>query len=111
VSGAFSGTEVAFTSLSLDQIEHLKREHGLRDRRVAKLSDELDVVLSSITIGNNLANLAATALVSAFTIRLFGEVWLPVSTIVLTTLVLIIGEVTPKQIGILHNEFVTVHYS
>lgn len=111
VSGAFSGTEVAFTSLSLDQIERLKRENGAHGRLVAKLYDELDVVLTTITIGNNMANLAASALVSAFTIRLFGETWLTVSTVILTILVLIIGEVTPKQIGILNNEVVTLRLS
>ncbi len=110
-SGAFSGTEVAFTSLSLDQIEQLKRDKGAPGKTVAELHDRLDVVLTSITIGNNLANLAASALVSAFTIRVFGETWLTVSTLVLTILVLIIGEVTPKQIGILHNETVTLRMS
>jgi CBS domain containing-hemolysin-like protein len=111
ISGAFSGTEVAFTSLSLDQIEELKRDHGKRGALVADLYDKLDVVLTSITIGNNMANLAASALVSAFTIRLFGEAWLTVSTVALTILVLIIGEVTPKQIGILHNQSVTLRLS
>lgn len=111
ISGAFSGTEVAFTSLSLDQIEELKRDHGKRGALVADLYDKLDVVLTSITIGNNMANLAASALVSALTIRLFGEAWLTVSTVVLTILVLIIGEVTPKQIGILHNQSVTLRLS
>jgi putative hemolysin len=111
ISGAFSGTEVAFTSLSLDQIEELKRDHGRRGNLVANLYDRLDVVLTSITIGNNMANLAASALVSAFTIRLFGEAWLTVSTVVLTIAVLIIGEVTPKQIGILHNQGVTLRLS
>lgn len=109
VSGAFSGTEVAFTSLSVEQIERMKRKHGHRGRLVARLYDELDVVLTSITIGNNMANLAASALVSAFTIRTFGETWLTVSTVALTILVLVFGEVTPKQIGIMHNEFVTAH--
>ena len=108
VSGAFSGTEVAFTSLSVDQIERLKKEGGKNGRRVADLYERLDVVLTSITIGNNLANLAASALVSALTIRVFGETWLTASTFVLTILVLILGEVTPKQIGILHNERVTL---
>lgn len=107
-SGTFSGTEVAFTSLSVDQLERFRRRHGSRGRLAAKLYDELDVVLTTITIGNNLANLAASALVSALTIRLFGETWLTASTVILTILVLIIGEVTPKQIGILHNEFVTL---
>jgi putative hemolysin len=108
ISGAFSGTEVAFTSLSVDQIERMKRENGKRGRQVADLHDHLDVVLTSITIGNNIANLAASALVSAVTIRLFGETWLTASTFILTILVLVIGEVTPKQIGIIHNEAVTL---
>lgn len=108
VSGAFSGTEVAFTSLSFEQIERLKKQHGRRGRQVAHLYDNLDTVLTSITIGNNLANLAASALVSAFTIRVFGDAWLTASTFVLTIFVLIIGEVTPKQIGIMHNEAVTL---
>ncbi|HKK49587.1 MAG TPA: hemolysin family protein, partial [Alkalispirochaeta sp.] len=111
ISGAFSGTEVAFTSLSVDQIERMKKENGARGRHVADLYDHLDVVLTSITIGNNLANLAASALVSAFTIRMFGETWLTASTLVLTILVLILGEVTPKQIGIMHNERVTLGLS
>ena len=109
ISGAYSGTEVAFTSLTVDQIEHIKRTYGKRGKLAAQLHDELDLVLTSITIGNNLANLAASALVSAFTIRMFGEAWLMASTAILTLLVLIFGEVTPKQIGILHNEYVTVH--
>ena len=111
ISGAYSGTEVAFTSLTVDQIERIKRKYGRRGKLTAQLHDELDLVLTSITIGNNLANLAASALVSAFTIRVFGEAWLMASTGVLTILVLIFGEVTPKQIGILHNEYVTVHLS
>jgi CBS domain containing-hemolysin-like protein len=104
VSGAFSGTEVAFTSLSFEQLEQLRRKGGRQGRLVASLHDEIDTVLTTITIGNNFANLTASALVSAWTIRLFGEAWLTASTIILTVLVLIISEVTPKQIGIVHNE-------
>ena len=109
ISGSFSGTEVAFTSLSVDQLERFRRRGGARGRLAAHLHDNLDLVLTTITIGNNLANLAASALVSALTIRVFGETWLTVSTVILTIFVLIIGEVTPKQIGILHNEYVTTH--
>ena len=111
ISGAFSGTEVAFTSLSVDQIERLKKEHGRKGRLVARLHDRLDVVLSSITIGNNLANMIASALVAAFTIRVFGEKWLTVSTLVLTILGVDHCEVTPKQIGITHNDLVTLRMS
>lgn len=109
ISGVYSGSEVAFTSLSVDQVERFRKKKGKRGRIAASLHDELDLVLTNITIGNNLANLAASAIVSALTIRLFGEAWLTLSTVVLTVLVLIFGEVTPKQIGILHNEWVSLH--
>ncbi len=104
LSGAFSGTEVAYTSLSFEQLERLRRKGGRSGKLVASLHDEIETVLTTITIGNNFANLAASALVSAWTIRLFGEAWLTASTAVLTILVLVISEVTPKQIGIAHNE-------
>lgn len=109
ISGTFSGTEVAYTSLSFEQLETMKRRKGKRGKLAADLHDRLDTVLTTITIGNNIANLAASALISAWTIRLFGEAWLTVSTAVLTVLVLIIGEVTPKQIGIIHNERVALY--
>jgi len=104
ISGAFSGTEVAYTSLSFEQLERMKRKGGRSGRLAAQLHEQIDTVLTTITIGNNFANLAASALVSAWTIRLFGEAWLTVSTALLTIMVLIIGEVTPKQIGIIHND-------
>ncbi len=107
LSAAFSGTEVAFTSLSFEQIEQLRRKGGRTGKLVATLHDEIDTVLTTITIGNNFANLAASALVSAWTIKLFGEAWLTASTAILTILVLVVSEVTPKQIGIAHNESVT----
>lgn len=108
ISGTFSGTEVAYTSLSFEQLETMKHRKGKKGELTARLHDRLDNVLTTITIGNNIANLAASALISAWTIRLFGEAWLTVSTAVLTILVLIIGEVTPKQIGIIHNERVAL---
>jgi putative hemolysin len=104
LSGAFSGTEVAYTSLSFEQLERLRRKGGRSGKLVASLHDEIETVLTTITIGNNFANLAASALVSAWTIRLFGEAWLTASTAVLTIIVLVVSEVTPKQIGIAHNE-------
>lgn len=104
LSGVFSGTEVAYTSLTVDQVERLRKSNGRAAQMAATLHDRLDVVLTTITIGNNLANLIASALVSALTIRYFGEVWLGASTGALTLVVLVFGEVTPKQIGIARNE-------
>lgn len=106
VSALFSGTEVAYTSLSLDQVEKMRRG-GSASRLAAWLHDRLDTVLTTITIGNNLANLAASALVTVWTTRTFGEGFVGISTGALTLLVLIFGEVSPKQIGFARNESVS----
>ncbi len=106
VSALFSGTEVAYTSLSLDQIEKMRRG-GRTSRLAAWLHDRLDTVLTTITIGNNLANLAASALVTVWTTRTFGEGFVGVSTGALTLLVIVFGEVTPKQIGFSQNDIIS----
>lgn len=108
LSGFFSGTETAYTSLSLAQIHSLRVHHGRRGRLVARMLDRPDRLLGTILIGNNLVNIAASALASAITIELFGRHALGVMTGVLTMIVLVFGEVTPKQIAIIHNEFVTL---
>ncbi len=109
LSGFFSGTETAFTSLSLAQIHSLRARHGRRGELVARLLDRPEQLLGTILIGNNLVNIAASAMASAITIELFGRQALGIMTGVLTMIILVFGEVTPKQIAISHNEFVTLY--
>ena len=73
---------------------------------VAKLTKTPDILLTTLLIGNNLANIGATALSTAITIRVFGSQAVGIMTGVLTLFVLIFGEVTPKQIALARNEFI-----
>jgi len=104
LSAVFSATETAFTSLSVIQIQEIGSDKGKRGRMVKYLSSRPDVLLTTILIGNNLVNIAASAIVSSMTIQIYGSKALALSTGILTLVILIFAEVTPKQIAIIHNE-------
>ncbi len=109
LSAFFSGTETAFTSISTTQIEALKARHPGRGKRIAALNERPDILLTTILIGNNIANIGASVLAADITTRVFGRGALSISTGLLTFFVLVFGEVTPKQLAILNNEFWVLH--
>lgn len=104
MSALFSSTETAFTSLSLLQIHRMEKVKGNRGRKVSRLTKKPDVLLTTLLIGNNLANIGATALSTSLTIKIFGSQFVGYMTGILTLFVLIFGEVTPKQIALAKNE-------
>lgn len=108
-SAFFSGTETAFTSLSEAQVQEIKNTKGKRGRYVSYLTSRPDVLLTTVLVGNNLMNIAGSVMASGITIRLFGSALLGVTTGVLTLIVLIFGEVVPKQVALVHNVFWTAH--
>lgn len=108
-SALFSGTESAFTSLSPAQIADIRERYGRRGRLVASLSARPDRLLSTVLIGNNLMNVAASALATQITVSLFGNAYIGAMTGILTLVMLIFAEVTPKQVAIVNNEFICVH--
>lgn len=109
LSGFFSGTETAFTSLSDAQIHSIRERWGKRGEMVFLATSVPERLLTIVLIGNNIVNIAASVLASELTIRLFGSAMLAVTTGILTLLVLVFGEVAPKQLAIVHNEAWTVH--
>ncbi|MDC7224696.1 MAG: hemolysin family protein [Spirochaetales bacterium] len=104
LSGFFSSSETAFTSLSLYQIEHLEQNHGFRGRWAKELHSRSDILLTTLLIGNNLVNIGASALATSFTINQWGSRFVGYTTGVLTLAVLVFCEVTPKQLALTHNE-------
>lgn len=104
LSGFFSGVETAYTSLSPTQLHSLTDHWPKQGLRVQKLIQRPDRLLSTILIGNNLVNIAAASLATVLATQRFGEAGPGVATGLLTIFVLIFGEVTPKQIAIVHNE-------
>jgi Mg2+/Co2+ transporter CorB len=101
VSAFFSISETALMALNRLRLRHLVREGHRSAHRVQALLDQTDKLLGTILLGNNLVNAAATALVTAMTIRLVGDNdWaLLAATAAITFLILVFAEITPKIIG------------
>jgi Mg2+/Co2+ transporter CorB len=100
-SAFFSISETALMALNRLRLRHLVREGHRSARRVQSLLERTDKTLGTILLGNNLVNAAATALVTAMTIRLVGDNdWaLLAATAAITFLILVFAEITPKIIG------------
>lgn len=98
-SAFFSGTETAFTSLNHARLKKLA-ETKKSAKLALKLSEKYDRVLTTLLIGNNIVNIAAATISTLLFTQLFGSSSGPtVSTIVLTIVVLIFGEITPKSLA------------
>jgi CBS domain containing-hemolysin-like protein len=100
LSGVFSSTETAYTALSLIQIKELEKSKKKSSRLAAKLTQRKDVLLTTILIGNNVVNISVSSLVTTFCIKYLGQNLVAYGTGILTLVILIFGEVTPKQIAI-----------
>ncbi|QEN09219.1 HlyC/CorC family transporter [Oceanispirochaeta crateris] len=107
MSGLFSSTETAYTSLSMFQIQSMKKSRNRRSRCAARLTKKPEVLLTTLLIGNNLANIGATALSTSLTIQILGNQFVGYMTGILTLFILIFGEVTPKQIALAKNEAIS----
>ena len=105
LSAFFFSSETAFTSLQRIRIEHLVNTKVAGARRVAKMIERPEKLLSTILLGNNFVNIAAIALATFLAIRMWGEQWgILIATIGLTIILLIFCETTPKTIATQHAE-------
>lgn len=104
MSAFFSLSETAFTSLNDIRIESLAKKHRSA-RLVMRLSKQYDALLSTILIGNNIVNIAASSLATILFVKRFEELGPTLAMIVMTIVVLIFGEVTPKSLAKQRPEF------
>ena len=104
LSAFFSGSETAFTSLSSFQVDKLAENGGKRGKILKDLYDKQSTFIATVLICNNLVNIGLSAFVTQYTIELWGDDVLGYVTGALTLLVLIFGEVTPKNIAMVWNE-------
>lgn len=107
-SGFFSASETALMSLSKIRIRHMKEEGVKGAKLVSNLIEEPNKLLSSILIGNNVVNIAATSISTSLFITLLGATGVPIATALMTVLVLIFGEITPKTIAANSSEKVAI---
>lgn len=99
-SAYFSATETAFTSLNRVAIKTLASEGNKKAERVMRLSENYDKLLTTILVGNNIVNIGLSSIATLFFIEnISKDFGATLSTIVITIVVLIFGEITPKNIA------------
>ncbi len=99
LSAFFSATETAFMSLNRVKVKNLAQAGNKKAKRVLRLSDNPDKLLSTVLIGNNIVNIASASLATVLFVKFFQDNGPTLSTVVMTVVVLLFGEVTPKGIA------------
>ncbi|MGG7214625.1 HlyC/CorC family transporter [Clostridium nigeriense] len=111
MSGFFSMSETALMALSKIRIRHMVDEGIKGAKLVEKLSEDPSKLLGAILIGNNIVNIGASSLATSIAVKAMGESGVGLVTIVMTILVLIFGEITPKSIAKQRSEVVALKVS
>ena len=99
MSAYFSATETAYTSLNRIRLKTRADNGSRRAARTLELAEEYDKLLTTILIGNNIVNITATTVATVLCTRWFHQYGPTVSTVALTVIILIFGEVTPKSMS------------
>ena len=100
LSAIFSATETAFSSLNPIKLKNMIEKGNKPAASALKLSENFEKVLVTILVGNNIVNILAASLATLLFVQWFNEdVAITISTVVMTTVVLIFGEITPKSLA------------
>ncbi len=98
-SACFSATETAFTSLNKTRLRTLADQGRKQAQKTLDLVDNYDELLSSILVGNNVVNIAMASVSTILFVRILPNAGAAVSTLVITVIVLIFGEIAPKSMA------------
>ncbi len=110
-SAFFSSAETAFTTVNKIQIQLIADEGSKKAQRVLWILDRTPKMLSAILIGNNIVNIVASALTTTIAIRMSGNSHVGLATGILTFIVLLFGEVTPKTAATVYSQKMALAYS
>ena len=111
LSAFFSSAETSLTTVNKIRIQSLAEQGNRNAKILEKVISDSSKMLSTILIGNNIVNISASSLATTITLRLFGNAFVSVSTGILTLLVLIFGEITPKTMATIHSEKIALSYA
>lgn len=111
LSAFFSSAETALTTINKIRFRNMADEGNKRARLVLKLTDDSPKLLSTILIGNNIVNISASSLATVLATNKFGSSGAGIATGILTILILLFGEITPKSMATFHNEKISLLYA
>ena len=98
-SAYFSATETAFTSVNRIRIKNLANDGDRKARDVLELTEKFDSMLSTILVGNNIVNIAMSAIATVLFMEIYPVYGATIATAVITVIVLIFGEISPKSLA------------
>lgn len=104
LSGFFSSSETGMMSLNRYRLKHMAKTGHKGARRAQSLLNRTDQLIGVILIGNNFVNIFASAIATVIAIRVWGDAGIAVATVLLTIVILIFAEVTPKTLAALFPE-------
>ena len=104
LSGFFSSSETGLMAINRVRLQHQAEEGSKAAARILSLLDRPDRLIGLILIGNNFVNILASAIATILAVRVFGDAGVAIATSVLTLVILIFAEVTPKTFAALHPE-------
>lgn len=110
LSAFFSSAETALTTVNRIKIRSLAEEGNKKAKLLLKVFDQQSKMLSTVLVGNNIVNLSASSLMTILTTKLFGSALVGVATGLLTVLVLIFGEITPKTYASVNAVKMSLNY-
>ena len=108
LSGVFSGSETALVSLSMARVDALVKEGRSGAHALYRLKNDPSRMLTTILIGNNLVNIAASAMATVMATRWFGSAGPGIAVGVLTLVILVFGEITPKSLATRYSERISL---
>lgn len=111
LSSFFSSAETAMMTVNKIRVRTLAEAGLSRAKVLAKILDNQPKMLSAILIGNNIVNLSASSLMTVLVTRMLGDAYVGAATGVLTLLILIFGEITPKTTATLYPETVALWFA
>lgn len=111
LSAFFSSSETAFTSANRIRLQNEADDGDNKSKKALDLQANFDSLLSTILIGNNLVNIASSAIATLFFVNLFPTYGPTIATIVTTIFLLLFGEITPKLLGRVYPESVAKAFS
>lgn len=107
----FSSAETALTTVNLIKIRTMAEEGSKRAKKVLDVTDDTPRMLSAILIGNNIVNLSASSLATSLAIKLLGSYGAGIATGILTLLILIFGEISPKNLATIESTKLSMRYA
>ncbi len=111
LSAFFSSAETALTTCNKIRFRTLADEGNKQAKKILNIMEDPGKMLSAILIGNNLVNISASSLATAVAMKVFGSAGAGIATGILTLLILVFGEISPKTIATIHADKIALTYA